>query len=1074
MRPFVHLHTHTPFSFLDGGSSVDALIEQAALDGQPALAITDHDNLSCVVRFQKKALQAGIKPILGVELTVDGHHLTLLAQNGKGYSNLARLVTRAHLENPRREPCARTEDLAELSENIICLSGCRKGRLAQLLLRGHRDEALRTARELRSVFQDRFYLEVQNDLLPGTRLLLRQLADLGEELAVPLVATNNVHYAKKEDFQVHDLLTCVRTLTTVSDIHPARRLNAENYLKTSDELQRLFRSYPGAYQNALHIAEQCEPGLDLETRHFPQFELPAGYTARSLLRELVYRGAQEKYGTVSRKLRERLEHELDMIASMELEEYFLLVWDVARHARENSIRYAGRGSAADSVVTYCLDITEVDAFERGLLFERFMSPGRTELPDIDIDFDARYRDDVAEYVYEKYGEDHVTSVATYYTFKARSAIRDLGKALEFDPGELDRLAKRLPHIHADAIYSALERIPEVQNAELPVERYQLLFDSAARIAGFPRHLGTHLGGLVISSHPLTQFTPLQEAAKGVTISQFDKDDVEDLGLLKLDLLSLRMMSAIEDTVVRINAEDSFSYDDIPLDDRATYEMLNRGDNIGTFQLESPAQRSLHSYLGADNLEDIIASVALIRPGPIKGNMVEPFVARRRGEEPITYLHPALEPILRHTYGVVLFQEQVIELAVAVADFDPAEADQLRRAMTHARSHRAMKDIGEQFIARAQRNGVSRDVAQQIFMYIAGYASYGFCEAHAAAFGTTAYKSAYLLRHFPAELYASILNHEPMGYYPANTIVLEARRRGIPVLGPSINKSKPEVTVVPLDEACRRELRRSQVGTGRSMGLFIPEEFQPLVQHPRKALRIGLKYVRGISGEALSCIENAREDGPFRSLADFCRRTRIPYNVRENLVLAGALDEFDVNRRRLLWQLSELRDRGTMGTASTEAEPGLRLDEVWEAAPIDGGELGSSSPWQRMIDELGVLGIAVTAHPLLFLRSHLQELGCLRSDDLRQVPPGTMVRAGGLVLVPHRPPTRSGRTVVFFSLEDECGLIEATLFEKIYRRYGHLVFQNPRPPLMVEGRLDRRGKGFNIIVERIQQLEENKP
>ena len=431
----------------------------------------------------------------------------------------------------------------------------------------------------------------------------------------------------------------------------------------------------------------CSPALDLNRRLFPAFPTPPGVSADEYLRQLVFAGAKERYGRITSQIQSRLEHELDVIARLQVADYFLVVWDIARQAREWGIRYAGRGSAADSAVVYCLYITDVDAIGRNLLFERFLSLERSQTPDIDIDFDARHRDRMAQYVYDTYGPEHVASVCTFSTYRARSAIRDFGKVLGFPAQEIDRVAKLFPHIPADGIKAALDRYPEVRDSRLPKHRYELLFHLCHQAAGLPRHIGTHLGGLIVSAVPLTTITPLQRSAKGVLITQFDKNTIEDLGLIKLDLLSLRTLSAVEDSLASMAASGhSVDYRRLPLDDAATFRRLNSGSTIGTFQLESPAQRALQARLGADNIEDIVASVALIRPGPIQGNMVEPFIARRHGEEPITYLHPKLEPILAKTYGVVLFQEQVIEIATVIAGFTPGEADQLRRVMTHFRSH----------------------------------------------------------------------------------------------------------------------------------------------------------------------------------------------------------------------------------------------------------------------------------------------------------------------------------------------------------------------------------------------------
>ncbi|HLS88010.1 MAG TPA: DNA polymerase III subunit alpha, partial [Sphingobacteriaceae bacterium] len=808
MSPFTHLHVHSNFSFLDGGSSIRDLVAEAARLDMEALALTDHDNVAAAADFHRLALAAGIRPIQGAELTVSAvgeegderpFHLVVLAEDAAGYANLCRILTDAHLQNPRGSPRVTPAMLRGRTGGLIALSGCRQGEVPWRLLRGDKEGARRAAAFYSRLFgPDRFYLEIQADNLPGARSLARHLRDLGEHLGIGLMAANNVHYSTRDRFPVHDLLTCVRLGIRLDEAHPQRRLNAENYLKPARAMAAVMAHLPGgreALANTRRVAERCGPALDLEANLHPAFAVPGGGSAGAYLRELVYTGARERYGRVDRDLEHRLEHELNIINRLNYADYFLLVWDVVRYARSRGIRCAGRGSAADSAVAYCLYITEVDAHGRGLLFERFMSLERAQRPDIDIDFDWRYRDQVAEYVYRKYGRDHVAAVSTYHTYRARSAVRDLGKAMGFPAHEIDRLAKVLPHGFAGDAAAVLEAVPELRDSGLPLERYRRLFRLCAAVAGFPRHWGTHLSGLVISRRPLTDITPLQQSAKGVVVTQFDKEGVEDLGLIKLDLLPLRTFGAIEDARRAIAARDpGFDYERLPLDDPDTFAMISRGETIGVFQLESPAQRALQPRLQAADLEDIVASVAVIRPGPIKGNMVEPLLARRRGEQPITYLHPSLEPILSKTWGVVLFQEQVIEIATAVAGFSPGEADRLRRVMSHARSRAEMEDIGRLFVAGARRRGIKEEVAREIFSYIQGYASYGFCEAHAAAFATTAYKTAYLLRHYPAEFFAALLSHQPMGYYPPNTLALEARRRGVRLLPVDINASDAPFTV----------------------------------------------------------------------------------------------------------------------------------------------------------------------------------------------------------------------------------------------------------------------------------------
>ncbi|HEY3367609.1 MAG TPA: DNA polymerase III subunit alpha [Symbiobacteriaceae bacterium] len=1080
---FVHLHVHSPFSFLDGASRLDALIEEAVLQGMPALALTDHDNVSGAVRLQQKCTEAGILPIQGAEVTLSGgRHLTLLSTGPQAYGNLCRIITAAHLGfdpgagesggaggfggagglyslapgHERLQPAAPLSALSHDTDGLIALSGCRKGEIPALILQGRLREAEAAARRYAGWFPGRFYLEVMDSYLPGDRALQTALRDLGEHLALPLVATVNVHYRTPEEFFVHDLLTCVRTLTRLDQPHAERRLNAQNYFKPAAEMARRFSHLPGAVANTLAIAQQCRPSLDLTASLFPEFTPPDGMSAAAYLRELTYAGAQRRYGRITQKVRDRLEHELEIICKLGFEDYFLLVWDVARFARGQSIRLAGRGSAADSAVAYCLFITDVDAAGRGLLFERFMSLERAEKPDIDIDFDARRRDEVAEYVYRKYGRDKVASVATYNTYHARSAIRDLGKAMGFGENDIDYLAKRMPwYSDADAIIDIMGRLPELRNSNIPWHKFEQLLQACGKVARLPRFIGTHLCGLVISRRPLLEITPLQIAAKGHAVCQFDKEYVEDLGLVKLDLLSLRTFSAVDDAA-RMLAGSGFDYERIEPDDPETYRMLGTGETIGVFQLESPAQRALQARLGADRFEDVVASVAIIRPGPIKGNMVEPFLARRHGQEEITYLHPKLQPILEKTYGVVLFQEQVIEIATAVAGFTPGEADQLRRVMTKARNKEDMLAIGRKFIEKAIANGIDPAVADTIFSYIQGYASYGFCEAHAAAFANTAYKTAYLVRHHPAEYFASLLSAQPMGYYPVNTLAGDARRRGVGLLPLDINASDTAFSVEEwTKEAWAAFWRVEAQGEARA---YLPP-------YPKlgKAMRIGFKQVKGVGVPLQQAIVAARGAG-YDSLPDFCHKTggQMDRGGLEALVLAGAFDALHPNRRELLWQVPHALEAAR---AAVEGGQG-------SLALPDGGlrDIADFSPAEKYLKEYELLGLMVRGHYMAFVRDGLSRQQYLTAAQVKEAEAGALVKVAGVPVCPHRPPTRSGKTVVFLALEDETGLVDLTIFEDVYQRYGHLIFTDPRPPLAALGRVQRRGGHVSLTVSRLKALE----
>lgn len=1028
-KMFVHLHVHSPYSFADGASTIDELAAKAADLGMPALAVTDHNNLSATVRFVKAAKRCGIKPIVGAELTLEGgHHLTVLCRDNRGYRNLCRILTSAHLDNPRKQPEVRLAAIAEDPEGLIGLSGCRRGLVPSLILRKNFMEAKEAVRKQRDTFEKgSFFVELSETLLPGSNSLNRYLQELATVEGLRTVATNNVHYASKEDFFVHDVLTCIRTLTRLEDVHPERRLNAENYLKSEEEMKSEFRGFEAAVQATAEIAAMCECPVQMGVPNFPSFQVPPGFSsAREFLRRLTFSGAEQRYGKITSEIRRRLEHELYVIEKLGYEDYFLVVWDLVKFAREQGIRNAGRGSAADSAVAYCLRVTDVDPIAQNLLFERFLSLERGEKPDIDVDFDSRRRDEVSTYVRGKYGEAHVAAVATYNTFQGRSAVRDAGKAMGYSEDEIYAIAKRLPH------YAALGRdaflaIPELRDLGIPENKLDTLLKVAERLTNLPRFLATHLGGLVIARNPVTELSPVERSAKGITIVQFDKDDVEDLGLVKIDLLSLRTLGAVDDSLgyLRSGGTD-LDYDRIPLDDKATYQRLQTGETVGIFQLESPAQRALQARLGADNIEDIVASVALIRPGPIKGDMVEPFIKRRQGLEQVSYLEPRLEGILRKTYGVILFQEQVIEIASTIAGFSPGEADQLRRVMTHSRSGAEMERLGQIFVAKAVEKGMLKETAEAIFQCMKGYASYGFCEAHARAFGTTAYKTAYLLEHHPAQFFGAILNNEPMGFYPVSTICVEARSRGVKITGPALNRSRKDVVVEDNE-------------------IVLP-----------------FRMINGMNAKVMEDIERERESGRFRSFSDFVKRVRPPVDVLRAMVLCGVFDEFGVSRKKLVWSLS---------TRYEDAEVPVAMDgALVEEPPEDDALAGPDFTVQEKIGfEYSILGLGISGHPVALWREVLRKEGFLGSCELKTIPKGEHVKVGGIPVRPHRPPTRSGKTIVFLSLEDEHGLIDVTCFENVYKRYGKFLFPGEILPLGVWGQVERRGNAVSVTAKTVFPL-----
>jgi error-prone DNA polymerase len=956
--------------------------------------------------------------------------------------------------------------------------------------------ARRAVRRFQEIFgRERFFIELCREE-PGHEdlLLIARLAELAKEMGAPIVATANVHYLTPDEAPVQDVLTCIQTLTKRDEWHPIRRKGAERYLKSPREMMEEFSSYPEAIANTVRIAEMCEVDLGLGEMHFPHFRMreyagtgtgsgpypvpvpgrrgrnappmmagasprlrsgqaaPAqqdeeveGERAERLVEWLCWEGGTGR-GSVTPPYRQRLEHELGIIRELGLCEYFLVVWDIVEEARARGIRCAGRGSAADSLVSYLLGITQVDPIKARLLFERFLNTERREMPDIDIDFDSRRRDEMIEYVAQRYGPEHTAMVATINTYNARSAIREVGKALGLPEGLIDRISKSMPYIGADRIREAIANLPELRGSGFDAAALKELLDICEAIDGLPRHLSVHLGGVIISRDPITNFTPLEVSAKGVIVCQFDKDDIEALGLVKMDLLGLRNLAAIEEAlyIIRETRGEALDLGRIPLNDPKTYELLRSARTVGVFQLESPGMRGLLSGLQPTRFDDIIANISLFRPGPMQADMIGPFLARRHGKEPIDYLDPSVRPALEETYGVILYQEQVLEVASALAGFALGQSDSLRRAMTHDRSHEEMAKLRGAFLEGCQQRGIDKEVAEEAFRRLSAFAAYGFCKAHAASFAIIAYETAYLKAHYPAEFLAAILSNQPMGFYPPEVIVNEARHLGIKILPVEVNKSRD----------------RYWVEDG--------------------AIRVGLAQIYGLSAVGIRAILSAREsNGPFRSLRDLCARTNLPQTMVESLIKAGALDSIGP-RRELLWELHEIVATGARRQdRSQQANGQLPLSAACGSpqrgsptagdplvgATLSGRPIALPVPTRReaIASELAMTGISVARHPLCFARERLRKMGVMLRSQLDELPDGRWVRVAGVVIARQRPPTKSGQTVIFVTLEDETGLIEVTVFERVYQRWGKVIFSSNA--LVVDGILQKRGRYGTVVLGR---------
>jgi error-prone DNA polymerase len=998
---------------LDGASHPEELLDRARELGMGRLAITDHDGLYGIVRFWRGALERGIKPIIGAELTLHGgYHLTLLARDNIGYSNLSRLISHAQLTHSKGQASLPFGVLAQHHEGLICLSGCSRGEIASLLVAHREREALAAAKRYLDVFgPENFWMELQRHLLAEDQRLVRRLVDLADHLNVGLVATNNVHYAYREGHRLHDVLTCIANHTTLDEAGSVLRPNTEYYLKSPEEMEGLFSDLPQAAANTRAIAKECEVDLDFSAHRLPPFDLPPGETTSSYLRRLCLKGIGRKYESVTEKVLRQLEHELEVIERTQLAEYFLIVWDICRYAHERGIPAQGRGSAANSVVAYLLDITRVDPIAHNLLFERFLSEEANTMPDIDVDFSTDHREEVIQYVYDKYGEEHTAMVCNVVTFRARSAVRDVGKALGFPLPLLDQAAKALDTRRASAVEDELERVNGFahKTAYLP---WRQLIELCREIDSFPRHLSIHVGGMIITAKPLVEIAPLERATMpGRVVVQFNKDDVEDLGLIKIDLLALRTLSLVYEALQLIKEHRGIDLDleRIPLDDPAVYDMLCRADTIGTFQVESRAQAQTLPRMRPQKFEDIVVEVALIRPGPLQGNMVHPYLRRRAGLEEVTYLHPALEPALAETMGVIIFQEQILKVAMAIAGFTPGEADLLRRAMSRSRSHEAMEKLRGRFVAGALANGLNEDTAHGVFDQLAGFAEFGFCKSHAAAFARTAYETMYLKAHYPAEFYCALLNAQPMGFYSPAVVVGDAKRHGVKILPVDVNRSEA----------------RCIVEDGH--------------------LRLGFSYVDGLGEASLEILEEARSDGSYYSLRDFCRRTRLQRKVVENLIMVGAMDGWGKARRELVWELG--------GISYKEGEMDL-------SPPLEEIDLPQLSPDEEIRMEYGILGLPVGDQMVALYRPRLDRLGVLKSGELGRRRSGEKVRVAGLVVVRQRPSTAKG--FVFITLEDEDGLMNVIVKPDVYERY-YKVLRNCFL-LIVEGTIQKQPGILNVLAQ----------
>lgn len=1053
---FVHLHVHTEYSLLDGAARIKEVVAAAKKMGMPALAITDHGSMFGVVDFYKACVKESIKPILGCEVYmapramsdrvphVDDHfyHLTLLAENQKGYQNLLELVSLAYIDGFYYKPRLDKQTLARYHQGLIALSGCVAGEVAELIQSGQLDKARETAREFNDIFgAGNFYLELQDHGLPEQSAINRGLVELSRSLSIPLVVTNDVHYVKREHAEMQDVLLCIQTGKMVADTNRLRFNSNEFYLKSEPEMALKFGELAPAMKNTLAIAERCNVELTFNQLHLPNYPLPEGKTADSYLEELCMQGVKWRYGEITEPVRCRLDYELKVIKQMDYAAYFLIVWDFIHYARTQGIPVGpGRGSAAGSLVAFLLGITNLDPLKYGLLFERFLNPDRVSMPDVDVDLCFERRGEVINYVTRRYGADRVAQVATFGTMMARAAIRDVGRVLNMPYGEVDRVAKLVPAEFHITIERALQESPELREMYEENPQIKKLIDMASLLEGMPRHASTHAAGVVITREPLTHYLPLYKAADGPLTTQFAKDQIEELGLLKMDLLGLRTLTVIAETIRLISRSrgETLDLDNIPLDDQKTFALLSAGETAGVFQLESSGMRAILKDLRPEAFEDIVALVALYRPGPLGSGMVENFVKRKHGQKKITYLHPRLEPILKDTYGVILYQEQVMRIASDLAGFTLSEADLLRRAMGKKKPE-IITNLRSQFIAGAVKNGLEAGVARQIFDLLEYFAGYGFNKSHSAAYAFVAYQTGYLKANYPAEYMAALLTSVRDNTDKTAAYVEECRRMGIEVLPPDVNESDRDFTVVG----------------GK--------------------IRFGLAAIKNVGVGAVEIIIRERQQkGVFRSYADFCRRLDtkvINRRVLESLIKSGAFDSLEHRRAQLMVVVESALSLA--GQAAKERANGqLSLLDLWVDYPGDAfsfelPDLDEYPPGQLLAMEKEVLGMYISGHPLSEYRLALSQQVTANVVEIKEMEPNSPVVLGGMIATVKKINTRKGETMARCQFEDLTGSCEVIFFSRSYQEYKSLL--KPDKVVVIRGRVNVNEEEVKIIAEEISPV-----
>jgi error-prone DNA polymerase len=1091
---FAELHAQSAFSFLEGAEQPEALVAEAARLDLGVLALVDRDGLYGAPRFHQAATAAGIRPLIGSELTLsDGSRLPLLVEDREGYQNLSRLITRMKLRAPKGEGALALDEIAPHARGLVCLTGGAHGPLAGALRAGSSSAARARLDQLRGIFgADNCFVEVQRHLDRAEEAMAQALVALAREARLPLVATNQPLYCgERQDADgdragwaggraLADALACIREKTTLDEAGRLLAVNDERRLKPGVEMARLFRDLPEAVANTGELALRLAFTLKDLGYRFPDFPCPPRETPLEHLRVLAERGAHARYGRgpLAARARRQIAHELDVIGRLDLAGYFLIVWDIVEHCRRQDILVQGRGSAANSAVCYALGITAVDPVGMDLLFERFLSEARGEWPDIDLDLPSgERREAVIQHVYRQYGRLGAAMTANVITYRGRSAAREMGKVLGLPEDLRERLSKLVPNWGYRDPADVLTRHLAAAGCDPAHPRIRAFAALWTRIQDLPRHLGQHSGGMVIAAGRLDDVVPLEPATMpGRVVIQWDKDDCAALGIIKVDLLGLRMMSVIQESIelVRETGGD-VDLAHLPPDDPTVYAMLREADTIGVFQVESRAQMATLPRIQPERFYDLVVQVAIIRPGPIVGDMVHPYINRRRGREPVTYAHPSLEPILARTLGVPLFQEQLLRMAMATAGFSGAEAEELRRAFGFKRSEARMREVEGKLRAGLAGQGIAGEAAEQIVHAITAFALYGFPESHASSFALLAYASAYLKAHHPAAFYAALLNNQPMGFYHPATIVKDAQRHGQRILPVDVARSEWLCTVEPW---------AGKVGPDGA-----PRGPSREPADTALAVRLGLRYVKGLREAMGKALVTARRERPFASSIDVAQRVPLDRAEREALASIGAFAALGGTRRGNMWAVA----RAPLGPLFAAAEPGDMArnrdrsgeDRLAGETALE-GRLGSSprasvggasgardepSPLQEMTEverleaDYGGTGVSIGRHPMAFRRSELTRTGVVTARELANGRAGSRVRVAGSVIVRQRPGTAKG--FVFLSLEDETGIANVIVTPPLFER--HRLVLVTEPFLLVEGVLQKQDGVVSVKAGRVQGL-----